>query len=57
MTLTFFFAFQHQNSHLLNTTVTSMEHNCHIYGTQLPHLWNTTVTSLERNVLSMGRVV
>ena len=36
MTLTFFFflffwrhAFRHQNSHIWNTTVASLEHNCH----------------------------
>ena len=62
MTLTFFWkkllifwrhAFRHQNSHLWNTTITSLEQNCHIFGTQLPHLWNTTVTSLEQNLLAM----
>ena len=38
-------------------TVASLEHNCHILGTQLPHLWNTTVASLERNVLAVWRGV
>ena len=52
MTLTFSFAkkfiffwrhaFRHQNLHLWNTTVASLEHNCHIFGTQLSHLWNAT---------------
>ena len=25
-------AFWHQNSHLWNTTIDSLEHNCHIFG-------------------------
>ena len=50
-------AFRHQNSYLWNTTVASLEHNCHIIGTQLPHLWNKTITSLERNVLAFWRGV
>ena len=67
MTLTFFFekkiiffwlhAFRHQYSHLWNTTVASLKHNCHIFGTQLPNLWNTTVTSLEHKVLVVWREV
>ena len=65
MTLTFFFqivffwrhAFRHQNLHLWNATVASLEHNCHIFGTKLPHLWNTTVTPMERNVLAVWRGV
>ena len=38
-----------------STTVASLEHNCHIFGTQRPHVWNTTVTSLEHNVLAVWR--
>ena len=33
-------AFRNQNSHLWNTPVTLLEHNCHILGTQSSHLWN-----------------
>ena len=42
-------AFRHKKSHLFHTTITSLEHNIHILGTQLPHLRNTTATSQEHN--------
>ena len=29
--------FRHQNLHLRYTTVTTLEHNCQIFGTQLSH--------------------
>ena len=35
-------AFRHQNSNLWNTTVASLEHNCHIFGAQPSHLWIAT---------------
>ena len=42
-------AFRYQKSHLFDTTITSLEHNLHILGTQLPHHRNTTVTSQDCN--------
>ena len=67
MTLTFFFEKNSYFSGVMHsgikirisgtTTVAFLEHNCHIFRTQLPHPWNTTVTSLERNVLAVWRGV
>ena len=52
MTLTFFLkknlifwrhAFRHQNLHLWNTTIASLEQNLHIFGTQLTDESNSTL--------------
>ena len=36
--------FRQQKAHLFPTTFTSLEHNIHISGSQLPHPETTTVT-------------
>ena len=38
-----------QLSHLLATTVASLDHNWCFFGTQPSHLWITTATSLDHN--------
>ena len=43
--------FRHQEAHLFPTTFTSLEHNIHISGSQLPHPENTTVTDYRHSTV------
>ena len=43
--------FRHQEAHLFPTTFTSLEHNIHILGSQLPHPETTTVTDCRHSTV------
>ena len=43
--------FRQQKAHLFPTTFTSLEHNIHILGSQLPHPETTTVTECRHSTV------